>query len=569
MVDGNAVDWDSMGVAVQSEAPVLPAAPVALDIDALPYAIEQGPISISNFVNQKYYDGEKFIGGFGRTFDYEPDYYMMRTRSKQLFTENLYCRGITRRYTTNIINTGLTLEANPEERILGYDDEGLADWSENVENLYNLWGSNKELCDFEGLKTLSQLQRDIFLNALVQGDVLIVLRFSAVTKLPLVQVIPGELVQDPTTPAKKGTKIKYGVEIVNGRHVAFHVRQEDGKTKRLKAYTSDGRKVAWLFYGTDKLHDTVRGEPLLSILLQSLKELDRYRDSAQRKAVVNSLVAMFIKRTSDAGGATLPTSAGATRVNKISTPDAGKAANTYTMAEYGAPGQVYQGLAEGEEPVMLGGNGTDVNFPIFEEAIISAMAWALETPPEIMRLAFSSNYSASQAAINEFKMFLDWRRASIGDDVCSPIYADWLLSNTLNGHVKAPGLLESWRDQSRFYEYSAWINNEWSGAVKHSTDILKQAKGYKLMVDEGFITRDRASRELTGTKFSKNIKKQKLEIVKLAEVTKIRVASETPVVTENLNLSAGTTSTADSKSGELEARVEEIEFKIEEQEGQE
>ena len=566
MVGSNAAfDWDSVGVDVQSApTPIAPSMPIALDIDHLPYAIEQGPVSISNFVSQRYYDGEKFIGGFGRTFDYEPDYYIMRTRSKQLFTENLYCRGITRRYTTNVINTGLTLEATPEEKILGYPDEGLAEWSENVENLYTLWGSNKELCDFEALKTWSGLQRSIFLNALVQGDVLIVLRFSKKTKLPQVQVVPGELVVDPVTPAKKGVKITYGVETVDGKHVAFHVRQADGKTKRLKAYSKDGRKVAWLFYGTDKLHGAVRGEPLLSILLQSLKELDRYRDSAQRKAVVNSLVSMFIKRTPGAVGSTMPVTAGAVKNTTYSTPDAGKAANSYTMAEYGAPGQAYQGLAEGEEPVMLGGNGTDVNFPIFEEAVIAAMAWALETPPEIMRLAFSSNYSASQAAINEFKMFLDWKREEIGDDLCSPVYEDWLLSNTLNGYVKAPGLLESWRSPSRFYEYAAWVNTMWSGAVKHSTDIKKQAQGYEILKNNGWITNDRASRELTGTKFSKNIKKQKLEAEKIAEVTRIRIESETPVTTENLNLEVG----RDSKAQAIESRLEDVESKIEEMEEQ-
>ena len=41
--------------------------------------------------------------------------------------------------------------------------------------------------------------------------------------------------------------------------------------------------------------------------------------------------------------------------------------------------------------------------------------------------------------------------------------------------------------------------------IKPSVDLAKEVKGYKGMVDEGWIDNERASKELTGTKFSKNI----------------------------------------------------------------
>ena len=50
--------------------------------------------------------------------------------------------------------------------------------------------------------------------------------------------------------------------------------------------------------------------------------------------------------------------------------------------------------------------------------------------------------------------------------------------------IKAPGLLDAWRDQSKYDMFGAWVNTEWYGSIKPSTDMLKQAKGSKLLIDE-------------------------------------------------------------------------------------
>ena len=475
--------------------------------------------TIAPFVNTNL-DGDKFFGGFGATQLQTVDYWTLRARSAQLFNDNLYARGLIRRLVTNEINTGLTPEACPDESVLGFEEDSLNDWTEDVESRFAIYAKGPKLCDWKGVNSLGSIQRMARSEALVEGDVLVVMRQSQQTRLPRVQLISGSKVKTPfdnKATIREGHVIKHGVELDKvGRIVAFWVQQEDLSSKRLPAFgEKSGRKLAWLVYGTDKRMDELRGQPLLTLVLQSLKEIDRYRDSAQRKAVINSILAMFIKKGEDKMSS-LPVTGGVVRKDQVTTTDLDGSSRNFDIASQ-IPGVVMEELQTGEEPVGFGSNGTDVNFGAFETSIVQAVAWANEVPPEILTLAFSNNYSASQAAINEFKIYLNKIWSEWGENFMTPIYVDWLISETLQQKISSPGLLESWRTPSRYDEFGAWTSVDWYGSIKPSTDMLKQVKASELLVDGAYSTRARESRITTGTKFNKNVKRIKRENEQLAE----------------------------------------------------
>lgn len=487
------------------------AAPV-LDVDSLQPKAYAGQINTDPWENSLF-DGGKFWGGFGVTQLQTVDYWTLRARSAQLFNDNLYARGLIRRLITNEINTGLTPEAAPDEQILGLTEGSLADWTENVENRFGLWAKNPMVCDYLKESTFGELQRTARREALVEGDILVVLLQDPATRLPALQLVAGSSVQTPFENAPgllpAGHEIVHGVEKdALGRVFAYHIRQKNGSFKRLLAYGKQSkRRQAWLVFGTDKRLDDTRGQPLLSIVLQSLKEIDRYRDSTQRKATVNSIIAAWVEKTEDKPG-TLPFTGGAVRRGQVEVSDGTTAGTPRKFNIAGQiPGLVVEELQHGEKIVSKGGEGTDLNFGEFEEAIIQAVAWANEVPPEILRLAFSNNYSASQAAINEFKIYLNLRWTKFGEELCGPVFDEWLVSEALNRKISAPGLLEAWRDPAKHDILSAWTRAEWYGSIKPSTDMLKQAKGSKLLVTEGWSTNAREARINTGTKFDQNIKR--------------------------------------------------------------
>ena len=486
------------------------------DLKAYSYAGQQNMSPWENSL----YDGGKFFGGFGVTQIQEVDYWTLRQRSAQLFNENLYARGLVRRLITNEINTGIMPEASPDEEIIGVELDSLNDWTETVETRFGIWGKNPKLCDYKHRGTFGAIQRAARMEALVSGDVLVVLRQSPTTKLPQIQLVSGNKVQTPlgdNHTIRKGHTVRHGVELnAASRVVAHWIRQDDGTFKRLPAFgEKSGRKLSWLVYGTDKRLDDVRGQPLLALVLQSLKEIDRYRDSTQRKAVINSIVAISVEKGEDKMG-TLPLTGGAVRKDTATVTDSDGTTRSFNIANQ-IPGAIAEELQHGEKLNMHGGDGTDLNFATFEEAIIQAVAWANEIPPEILRLAFSNNYSASQAAINEFKIYLNKIWSDWGETFCTPIYIEWLISETLLGKISAPSLLQSWRNPAQYDVFGAWVSVDWYGSIKPSTDTLKQGKGSKLWLEMGLTTRAREARGATGTKYSKNIKRLKRENELLVE----------------------------------------------------
>jgi capsid protein len=459
------------------------------------------------------FNGEKFPTGFGTTELQFIDYWTLRARSVQLFNSNLYARGLIRRLVTNEINTGLTLECTPDPLILGIDEETLNDWTEAVETRFTIWGKNHRLCDHRKQMNFSELQKQSRMEALIAGDVLVVIRQNRRTNLPEIQLIKGESVRTPLGGGepREGNHIRHGVELDSQmRHVAYWVKERDGSSKRLPTYGErSGRRIAWLYYGTDKRLDEVRGQPILSLVLQSLKEIDRYRDAVQRKALINATLAMFIKKTEDKMGS-LPITGGAIRRDTAITSDGNGTQREFSLAGQ-IPGLVLEELQQGEEPVGFNSTGTDLAFGEFEQAILHSIAWANEISPEILLLSFQNNYSASQSSINEFKIYLNRVRDEFASNFCQPIYTEWLISETLLQNINAPGFLDSWRNSKKYAEFGSWISSDFSGAIKPSTDIKKQAQGYELLNGQGWITNDRASKELTGTKFSKNIKRIRRE----------------------------------------------------------
>lgn len=506
-----------------------------ITLDMLQNAVLASTSVVPSSYGHSNYDGDKWQGSFGNTVVHDIDYETLRARSIQMFDQNLYARGIVNRFVTNIVNTGLHLECEPNEQTLGMADDTLADWCEATEGVFQLWGQSRR-CDYKNKRSFGRLQQDIKRQALIEGDVLVLWHVRGNGKLRL-EVLSGALVQDPhgvnLSDLGDGRYIEQGIEFdEHDREVAYYVLQKDNTYKRIPTFgPRSGRRMAKLVRGVDGLTYRCRGEPLISILLHSIRDLDRYRDATIRKALLNAIVTMFIKKDLPTPG-TKPMSGGAKRRDTQEDTNGDGSNQTRHINQF-VPGMILEELSPGESPEVHATTGTDDKAGEFEAAIIHAMSWALEVPPEIMQLAFSSNYSASQAAINEFRIFLNKERAQFADEFLNDVYQEWLLVESFASRLdRGEDIITAWRNRMSDFKWDAYSRTDWAGAIKPSNDMAKTIKAYADMIAEGVITRERACRELTGMKYSQVVRKLQKENTELAKAL-------TPILGISNNVGAG------------------------------
>lgn len=519
-----------------SPAPAL--APVARAPDGLVVSVDNLRPYSAPVVRYVYDDGEKFAGGYGATEIPLVDLRTLRARSDDLFERNLFARGLIRRIVENMVATGLTLESLPIESLLGLEEDSLEEWQEDVETRFNLWAKNKKLCDYTEQRTFGEIQQDILREALVCGDCVVVNRASDKYKVPQIEVISGTRVQSPGSKPKAGHRIVDGVELdARGRHVAYWVSNLDAvgvrSFERLECHgDKTGRRLAWMVYGSDKRIGAVRGKPLLAIVLQSLKEIDRFRDATQRKAGISATIAGYVKRTADAVQRKIGAGGfGAVRKGAQLEADSQDGETRRWDIEDYVPGVFIHTLEPGEEIQQLNNASATEHFAEFQDAILRAVAFCCSVPPEVFLMSYDKSFSASQAANNDFKIALATWRRTFGTHACSPVYEEWLVREVLRGKIKAQGLSAALKDPEQYDVYFAWLNNDWCGQVKPAVDLLKLVKAYSDQVAQGFMTRTHATMELNGSDFRRNVKKLAKEnaLLALANAPNTRVSTLEPL----------------------------------------
>ncbi|MBO7583106.1 MAG: phage portal protein [Treponema sp.] len=486
---------------------------------------------ISDFVND-IWNGSKFEGSLGPVEDFTfVDYWTLRKRSLRLFKENLYAKGIIRRLLWNEIHTGLVAAPVPIGSVIwpkleeSEQEKKAAEYAEIFATEFNLYASTPAIFDWGKKQSFGAFQRQVRFESLICGDGIIISRIDDKTGLPRWQWVNGDNIRTPDdyTP-RNGNYIKHGVEFDKyGKKTAFHVRTEtNGNVKyervRVRGEKS-GRLISWMVYGSETLLDDTRGEPFLADTLYMLKDLDRYRDAETRAAVINAMLAFFVERSQDTGKGARP-SDGLARLRPTvgSEPAAEpKDYNPIPGKQLGEdlrmmkPGTFFDDLDPGQKIVSPATNRPNVNYRIFEEAIISALAWTHGIPPEILMLKFGNNYSASRQANNEFEIYLSKQVEENANAFCRNIYTSFITQAILTGMLTAPGFLNAYGNKDKWRIESAWLQTAWLGLSRPSVDREKEIRASQLAVDNGFSTFDKEALRNSGMTFKQVMQTQKRE----------------------------------------------------------
>ncbi|EBI3076571.1 phage portal protein [Salmonella enterica] len=415
----------------------------------------------------------------------------LRERSRDLFMGNPLATGAIKTIRTNVVGSGLKLNANIDAEFLGLTPAEARAREKHTEREFRLWADSVN-CDASRMCTFGQLQSLVQMAALSSGDVFatlpVIKRKGAIYDL-CVYLIEGDRVCNPDNvfiPDMYG-----GIELgeysdpvaywIAKHHPASTSGFTQRKWERIPAYGKNtGRRNVLHVMQDWERPGQRRGVPVLAPVIEALKQLGRYTDAELVAAVVSGLFTVFVKTEAPEGPIG---EGGIPTYEQIDNYDE----NTVEMGS----GSVVS-LADGESVETANPGRPNTAFDGFVVAICRQIGAALELPYELLVKHFTASYSASRAALLEawkmFRMRREWMVLSF----CQPVYEEWLSEAVAKGRVIAPGFFHG-------PEYkAAWCGAQWYGPSQGQLDPLKEAKAAKLRVDETFSTREKETAEMSG-----------------------------------------------------------------------
>jgi len=396
------------------------------------------------------YDGEKNWGELGSPIIYTADFRTLAIRSWQSYYESDITQMIIKNYLLWVVGKGLALNCEPIEKYIQKFDKTFNrdQFTDDVEDLWKIFSDSKKT-SYSEMFDLHELANTCELNACVGGDCLVIMRYdgsnpSIELKDSLHIISPADSVMLNDIKAA-GNRVKNGVEIdAKGKHIAFYIRDENGKFERIAAFHSKTKRpIAWLVYGSVYRIDDVRGMPLFGVVLEELKKLGRYKEATVASAEENAKVAYSIEHDKEAVGTNVFAKAAMQAANM------GQAFDAQTQTNPGdqiatrlamTTNQMAFNLPPGAS-LKSHKSESGVNFKDFFTPNFEIICATFGVAPEVVLNKYDSNYSASRMAtkMTEFKYSTD--RYKFAKSFYKPIYGFWLDTRVLLGKITANGYL--------------------------------------------------------------------------------------------------------------------------------
>lgn len=470
-------------------------------------------------IKRDYFTGEKTPGELGAATDYLLDYTRLRIFSWQSYLESEITQTIINKYNTWITGNGLRLQCEPNDYVLKQENITVPEgFQKNAEERFKVWARTR-FADHARMLSLNQMSSEVFRHAKIGGDCLLVLRY--VKGKVTFQLIDGEHVMTPylnsdeeKAAIARGNQILHGVEVSpTGEHVAYYVHGADGKFYRVQRLgKKTGRLMAFMVYGSRYRIDEVRGMPLISAVLESLRKLDRYKEATVGSAEERQKIAYAIQHKKDSVGAN-PLLGKVEQARKLgmgeapeskSEPDP-EASSTKIAASTGK--QVFNMGVDSYLELLESKN--ELYFKEFYDTNFDAVCSAMQIPPEIARSMYNSNYSASRAAIKDWEKSMKTNRQHFSDQFYQPYYNLWLEMEILSGKIQADGYMQAMQEKNimalESYRGARWIGDN----VPHIDPLKEVVAVRKKLGDDTtpLVTYEQATEELAGGEFTQNIQK--------------------------------------------------------------
>lgn len=498
-----------------------------------------------NFLFSTSFTGEKNMGELGPPKNYRPAYEILRIYSWQLMLESDITQAIMKRYCTWMIGSGLKLQAEPSQKVL--ESEGVTldvhKFREQIEAYFAVYKKSSQ-SDHSGMNHLDKIAKRAYRNAIVGGDVLVILRY--VNNDVTVQLIDGSHVQSPVYgteffpyKTQDGNYIINGIEqSPSGQHVRYHIRTADLTFTTVEARSENlGLQMAFMVYGMEHRLDNNRGMPLLSVVMETLKQMERYKDATVGSAEERAKVPYTIEHTLGSTGENPLIQ----QVAKAFDPDrnndeipidiqgrelANKVAISTNKQVFNMP--INSALKALDSK-------TELYFKDFFTTNANVVCATLEIPPEVAFSKYDSNFSSARAAIKDWENTLLIGRDDFSDQFYQKIYNFKLEILIYQKKVQAPGYLLA-KKENNHNVLNAYRKARFTGPPVPHIDPLKEVKAVRERLGSAaqhlpLMTLEEATEELNGGESSANLVQfsKELEEADKLNIKPLVTATDAPI----------------------------------------
>lgn len=542
----NMVGWAEKSAPVAVED--MGHAEVVSEVTAVPTQMSTTVIRAEHlFTISESFDGEKNFGDLGPIKNYTLDYDALRARGWQLFLESEICQLVILRFARWVVSKGLMLKAQPNDVVLESLGVDLPEnFNEQLEARWQLFASNNRV-DIKGESTLDQLAKKAFVSSRIGGDCLVILR--VVNGSVQVQLVEGENV---ATPARckfaglnrvwdNGNKVINGVELdANGKHVAYHIVTGLMSSERVVARDSKGRRVAFLVTGLKYKLSSTRAMPLITAVMETASKLDRYKEATVGSAEEAAKVAIVAEHNPASTGENPLTERLAQQRASRSTNNAVDGSNPVDVNGRQLASTV--AATTGKQLINMPIDSTlksleskkEIHFADFYLNNIDVVCSVVGIPPEVARMKYDSNFSASRAALKDWEHTLMDERLEFAQQFYRPIYEYWLDVQVLANRVSAPGYVKALGSDD-YYVLDAYRVAQWLGANVPHIDPVKEVRAEREKLGPLFdyvplATVEKATYALNGGDYWENQKNaaRELEEVKSLGMKPVEKVVEKP-----------------------------------------
>jgi capsid protein len=234
--------------------------------------------------------------------------------------------------------------------------------------------------------------------------------------------------------------------------------------------------MAFLIYGLEYRLDSVRGLPLISAVLESIKDLERYKSATIGSAEERQKIAYSIEHQQFSTGENPILGNMMRAYNPDSVSDdipvdvQGKQVADRVVATTGK--QAFNMPIGAQLKALESRN--ELSFRDFYTINSDHVCAAIGIPPEVAYSKYDSNYSASRAAIKDWEHTLLVDRDAFSE-FYKKIYAFWLEVQILERKVDAPGYFKA-KLENNLMVLEAYKTSRWIGANVPHIDPVKEVE---------------------------------------------------------------------------------------------